>query len=704
LAPIPEVSGDADKRGSSVTARHANAGGGLGTEHHFGRMRTISSQFRVFVIPAHSQWRATVLATVVGALIFFVYEASKSAIFPGLTIWESHSITIGFGSVIAGGAAWFAMRRQARLLQAIASEEALRERLEMRQRALAESESRFRQLVEQSPEAIAVHRRGYLIYVNGAGVALIGADTSSALVGRRAADFLHPNDTVLAQQRRAGTSRLQYRLVRTDGELREVEAVSVPIEYEGADAVQTVFRDITERKALEARLRHEAFHDGLTGLANRALFRDRLEHALMLSRRQAGVELAVLFLDLDDFKGINDSLGHEAGDRVLQAVANRIREETRGADTVARFGGDEFAILLEGVPSEMEALAIVTRIKGALRKPLMIDGRLMTIAASIGIAFGRSGNDVESLLRNADVAMYEAKEAGKARYAVFEPAMYEAIVQRLQLESDLRAAVLSPTEAGMYLVYQPIVDLVTGETRSLEALLRWHHTEQGALPPSLFVPIAEHTGAIVPLGRWILETVCSQIMEWRTLWWRERLDPTGFPSVSVNISGRQLREEHFVEEVEEILRQTGVPASAVTLEITESVIMHDSEQSLRTLSALKALGLRLAIDDFGTGYSSLSYLQRFPVDILKIDRAFVEGVATEGSDAALARTIVSLGTTLTLHTVAEGVEVESQRVALRQMGCQLGQGYLFSPPMPAQHVLPWLVPSMASTARAVTSM
>jgi PAS domain S-box-containing protein len=271
-------------------------------------MRTISSQFRVFVIPAHSQWRATVLATVVGALIFFVYEASKSAIFPGLTIWESHSITIGFGSVIAGGAAWFAMRRQARLLQAIASEEALRERLEMRQRALAESESRFRQLVEQSPEAIAVHRRGYLIYVNGAGVALIGADTSSALVGRRAADFLHPNDTVLAQQRRAGTSRLQYRLVRTDGELREVEAVSVPIEYEGADAVQTVFRDITERKALEARLRHEAFHDGLTGLANRALFRDRLEHALMLSRRQSGVELAVLFLDLDDFKGINDSV------------------------------------------------------------------------------------------------------------------------------------------------------------------------------------------------------------------------------------------------------------------------------------------------------------------------------------------------------------------------------------------------------------
>ncbi|AMW06923.1 hypothetical protein GEMMAAP_15700 [Gemmatimonas phototrophica] len=574
----------------------------------------------------------------------------------------------------------------------------------MRQRALTESESRFRQLVEQSPEAIAVHRRGYLIYVNGAGAALIGAASSNALVGRRAADFLHPDDTVLAQQRRAGTARLQYRLVRTDGELREVEAVSVAIEYEGADAVQTVFRDITERKALEARLRHEAFHDGLTGLANRALFRDRLEHALMLSRRQAGVELAVLFLDLDDFKGINDSLGHEAGDRVLQAVALRIREETRGADTVARFGGDEFAILLEGVPSETEALAIVTRIKAALRKPLMIDGRLMTIAASIGIAFGRSGNDVESLLRNADVAMYEAKEAGKARHAVFEPAMYEAIVQRLQLEADLRTAVVSPTDAGMFLVYQPIVDLVTGETRSLEVLLRWHHPEQGALPPSLFVPIAEHTGAIVPLGRWILETVCSQIMEWRTMWWRERLDPTAFPSVSVNISGRQLREEHFVEEVEEILRRTGVPASAVTLEITESVIMHDTEQSLRTLSALKALGLRLAIDDFGTGYSSLSYLQRFPVDILKIDRAFVEGVATEGSDAALARTIVSLGTTLTLHTVAEGVELESQRVALQQMGCQLGQGYLFSPPMPASQVLPWLAPDLNATSRVATSM
>jgi EAL domain-containing protein (putative c-di-GMP-specific phosphodiesterase class I) len=314
----------------------------------------------------------------------------------------------------------------------------------------------------------------------------------------------------------------------------------------------------------------------------------------------------------------------------------------------------------------------------------------VSISASIGVAFAEPTDDVDALLRKADVAMYESKEGGKARHAVFEPAMYDAIIERLQLESALRSATADPHAAGMYLVYQPIVDLHGGEVRGLEALLRWRHAERGDITPLTFIPVAEQTGAIVALGYWILETACRQLSAWRVQWWRERRSPEALPILSVNISGRQLAETGFVDRVESILKRTGVPATALTLEITESVIMRRTEESLATLSQLKALGLRLAIDDFGTGYSSLSYLQRFPVDVLKIDRAFVEGVADGGSDAALARTIVTLGKTLGLRTVAEGVEKAAQHVALAQMGCQLGQGYLFSRPLGADDLVSWL--------------
>lgn len=661
-----------------------------------------SSQFRAIVVPAERRWRATLLATIAGALVFFIFEASKSAIFPHLTIWESHNITITFGSLIAGGAAWFAMARQASMLRTLAAEEALRERLEIRQRALAESEMRYRQLMIHSPEAIVVHRNGRLIYANDAAMLLIGAKQSTQLLRRRAADFVHPDDLAMVQQRLgSGPARVQYRLVRLDGGIREVEAVSVSIAFEGTPAMQTLFRDVTERKELEARLLHGAFHDALTGLANRALFRDRLEHALTMAGRDPDHRLAVLFLDLDDFKGVNDSLGHEAGDQLLHTVSERIVAEVRASDTVARFGGDEFAVLLERLPHEAEALAIVNRIEVALRRPLMLEGRLMSVATSVGVAYASAGDDVDTLLRNADVAMYEAKEAGKARHAVFEPSMYAAIVQRLQLETDVRAAASAPRQSGLHLAYQPIVDLRTGAVRGLEALLRWEHPHRGTVEPSVFVPVAEHTGAIVPLGRWVLEEACQQLVAWRTLWWRERRAPDSVPGVSVNISGRQLAEDDFVDDVAAILRHTGAPAGSITLEITESVIMRNTESSLRTLSALKALGLRLAIDDFGTGYSSLSYLQKFPVDVLKIDRAFVEGVAQGGSDTALARTIVTLGNTLSLRTVAEGVESPLQRDALSTMGCVDGQGYLFSPPRPAAEITGWLRVQTGGIAIAV---
>ncbi len=667
--------------------------------------RTASAQFRAIVVTPAGRRRTSAFAFLAAAVLFFIYEATKSVILPGLSLWESHWITILFGSCIAAVAAYGTMLRQGTILATLAREAAMREALEVRQAGLAESEARYRSLVEASPEAIAVHRNGKLVYVNAAGVTLIGAATAAELVGRRAADFVHADDRLLLQQRMgAVASRIQYRLARVDGELREVDAASVRISYENTVATQTVFRDITERKLLEARLLHEAYHDSLTSLPNRTLFRDRVDHALALTVRERDTGVAVLFLDLDDFKGINDSLGHDAGDQVLRTVAERLTTETRACDTVARFGGDEFAVLLERVVDTGEALAIVNRIKVALRRPMMLQGRLISISASVGVAFAEPADEVDTLLRNADVAMYEAKEAGKARHAVFEPAMYLAIVQRLQLESDLRHAIADPARAGLRLVYQPIVHLDTGDISSMEALLRWQHPTRGAISPVVFIPVAEQTGTIVPLGWWILEQACRQLVVWRTRWFQEQRDPGTLPTMGVNISGRQMSEPDFVDRVKEILVRTGAPPESLTIEITETMIMRDTENSLTTLQALKSLGVKLAIDDFGTGYSSLSYLQKFPVDVLKIDRAFVDGVQHGGSDTALARTIIALGNTLGLKTVAEGVELESQRKALRSMGCMLGQGYLFSKPREADELTSWLDLDHVRRFSPVTSM
>ena len=635
---------------------------------------------------------ATFRAFVAAAIWMFLYEALKSVVLPNLSLWQSHGITILVSAITAAVVARVAMLRQSVILLTLAEEEARSERLELRQVALAESEARYRLLVEASPQAIAVHRGGQVVYVNAAGLSLIGVADAASLIGKATLKFVHPDD----RSRMSATvghaaERIEYRILRPDGGVVEVEAASVAILYEGDPAIQTVFRDMTDRKRLEARLVHEAFHDPLTGLPNRALFRDRVEHALQrIARSGADPRATVLFLDLDKFKVVNDTLGHAAGDQMLVAVSERLRRATRVYDTVARLGGDEFAVLLEEVVDEAEVLTIVSRIRDALRAPVTLDGRGMMITASVGVAHAAASIDADTLLRNADVAMYEAKEAGKARHAIFEPAMHEAIMQRLQLESDLRDAVVDPTAAGFSLVFQPIVELADGTVRALEALLRWQHSSRGATSPLDFIPLAEQTGVIVPLGGWVLVQSCMQLEQWRRLWCDEGRDLATLPSVNVNISGRQLAEEGFVELVADALRHTLAPAHHVTLEITESVIMQRTEDTLTTLRALKELGVRLAIDDFGTGYSSLSYLQKFPVDVLKIDRAFVEGVARGGSDAALARTIIALGDTLGLRTVAEGVEDVAQRNQLTLLGCQLGQGFLFSRPMAPSDALRWL--------------
>jgi diguanylate cyclase (GGDEF)-like protein len=429
-------------------------------------------------------------------------------------------------------------------------------------------------------------------------------------------------------------------------------------------------------RALEERLVHQALHDPLTGLSNRVLFRERVEHAL--TRVGRGDNVGVLFLDLDNFKSVNDSLGHAEGDVLLETVARRLLQATRGCDTVARLGGDEFAILLEGLSGENEALTVIDRVREALTRPVNLLGREMNVSASIGLAHAKLGQDVTEVLRNADLAMYHAKGAGRGGYKVYEEGMHTAVLDRLEIENDLRHAL----EGDQFrLLYQPIVDLESSRLLGVEALLRWQHPERGLLGPDVFIKIAEETGLIVSIGRWALAEACRQAREWEL----EASDGPGI-TMSVNISGRQLVEPTLVSDVSAIVKASGLTPSLLTLELTETILMRDTELTLSTLHELKALGIRLAIDDFGTGYSSLSYLQKFPIDTLKIDKAFIDGVARGGSDAALARTIVSLAGLLELSTVAEGVEGDDQRAHLLALGCVRAQGYLFARPLVAGEV------------------
>ena len=488
----------------------------------------------------------------------------------------------------------------------------------------------------------------------------------------------------------------------TDGRVFECH---VRPQHVGTTAVGRVlsFHDVTERVRLERELAHQALTDALTGLANRVLFRDRVAHALARSSRNPG-NVAILLVDLDGFKLVNDGLGHGAGDAVLCGVAECFRNAVRDGDTVARLGGDEFAILLEDVRTVDEADAASARLYHALTSPVIValpqpaqaatdsEGtsgpwtggpgvapeREIFVKASIGIALATPGEDPEALLRNADVAMYAAKARGKGQAMHFERAMHERALTRLQLEEDLRTAVaelLSDGDPAFVVAFQPIVALDTERVVSAEALLRWRHPERGLISPEEFIPVAEDTGLIVPLGRWVLAQACAAAAEWPAL-------PDGSEiGVSVNLSGRQLQDAAIVEDVQAVLETTGLPSRRLTLEITESVVMRDTPRTLEQLTALKALGLRLAVDDFGTGYSSLSYLRQFPVDVLKIDKSFVDGIAQGGDGAALARTIVALADTLQLHTVAEGIEDGAQHNALRALGCTLGQGFLFARPM-----------------------
>lgn len=546
-----------------------------------------------------------------------------------------------------------------------------------------QSEERFQTLVRNASDIILiVEASGVVQYASPSVERVLGYDPK-CLAGQDSFLLIHPEDQPevrsfhdqLAES--PGVTRaIEFRMRHKRGEWHYVEAIATNLLTDPTvQGVVINIRDITERKEAEERLVYQAFHDPLTDLPNRALFMDRLHIALARAARR-DEEAAILFLDLDRFKVVNDSLGHEAGDRLLVAVAQRLKTCLREGDTAARLGGDEFIILLEDVHSVDEAVAVADRVAGELRRPFTIDHREVFVTASIGITISRPMQRRSlDLLREADIAMYQAKARGKAGWAVFDAEMGTAAMKRLELETDLRRAI-ERHEFEVY--YQPAIDLDDGRVAAMEALVRWRHPERGLVSPIEFITLCEETGLIVPLGRAVLEQACTQGVQWR-----ERYG-AGAPSVSVNLSARQVEHPAIVDDIAAILDRTGLPAPMLTLEVTETFAVQDAESNRETLQRLKSLGVHLAIDDFGRGYSSLGYLKQLPVDILKIDRTFVQNLDHDPEDAAIVAAVTTLAHTLGMRVTAEGVETAQQVERIRTLGVDLGQGYFFSKPLTAE--------------------
>jgi diguanylate cyclase (GGDEF)-like protein len=444
------------------------------------------------------------------------------------------------------------------------------------------------------------------------------------------------------------------------------------------------------RRQAEERVHHLAHYDELTGLPNRSMFNQRLSHALIQARRN-DKPLAILFIDLDRFKNINDTLGHEAGDLVLKEVAQRLLGCLREGDTVGRLGGDEFVVLIEELPEPMHVAAVAQKILAAVVKPFVVGAQEFNITASIGIStYPDDGEDMQGLLKNADISMYRAKEQGKNNYQFYSALMNIHTVERMALESGLRRAL----ERNEFLLhYQPKVDIGSGRITGMEALLRWQRPGQELIPPAKFIALAEETGLIVPIGEWVLRTACARNQSWQ----EQGLPPL---RMAVNLSARQFAHANLLQDVARVLHDTGLDPAALELEITESMVMHDPERAVTLLTMLKAMGIHLSIDDFGTGYSSLSYLKRFPIDSVKIDRSFIHDVPGDADDAAITRAIIAMAHSLRLKVIAEGVETEEQLSFLREHGCDEMQGYYFSEPLAEDQFLRLLQSSVASGTAA----
>ncbi len=547
---------------------------------------------------------------------------------------------------------------------------------------LKESEERYRLLAELSPEAIIVQSDNSIVYANPAAASLFGAPSITMLLGRAVSDFIHADscDNFRARERHLRASQKSdlkaEKFVRLDGQVRDVEVVMASITYGGKPATQILTRDITERRRAEEQLLHDAFHDSLTKLPNRALFIDHLKLAVNHCRRRKNHLFAVLFIDLDRFKVVNDSLGHVVGDEVLIATARRLESCLRDGDTIARLGGDEFTILLDGIKDNDDAHRVAERVQEVLSEPYKLGGREFFVTASVGIKyFGDEDEQPEDLLRDADTAMYCAKTLGKAQYQVFDSKMHKHAVTRLQIESDLRRAV---ERDEIHVNYQPIVSLQTGRISGFEALARWHHPERGLILPSEFIPVAEETGVIMQIDLSVLRQACRQMHAWH-----DALPLTKQMKVSVNLSCRQFMQPTIVSNVMAILRETGLDPRSLKLEITESVMMERGVDAMGVLEQLSQAGIELSLDDFGTGYSSLSYIHRFPVSTLKIDQSFIKRIGGE-QNGEIVRAVVALARNLGMEVVAEGIETVVQLDQLKALNCEQGQGYYFSSPVDAE--------------------
>jgi len=556
----------------------------------------------------------------------------------------------------------------------------IRER-QLAQDALRAKEQLYKAIVANASDVILIVSADGTVTYASPSVAELWGYSPAELKGTLALDMIHPDDQHrahtffgLAGDAPATNFSGELRLRSANDAWVTCEVVANDQSAEAAvNGIVMTCRDITERKLFEEQLAHQAFHDPLSGLPNRSLFLDRLDRALLRASTH-GRSVAVMFLDLDNFKVVNDSLGHDSGDEMLVEVAKRLRTCVRSQDTVARLGGDEFTILLEDIVDPEFASEMASRVARALNTPVQLKGHEVHTSASIGVAVSAGRNELPGdMLRDADTAMYQAKAAGKAHHTVFDPTMNERANERLELEGELRRAI----DGGeLRLHYQPIISLDSGSVTEVEALVRWEHPVRGIMPPMRFIPLAEETGLILPLGRWVLEESCRQAREWQLEF------PTTPPlTIGVNISPRQFAQSNLVSEVSRVLRETGLPACSLKLEITESLMMVNPEATRAKLMALRDLGVRLAVDDFGTGYSSMAYLSRFPLDTLKIDKSFVGGLGEQAEADAIVRAIITLAKTLNLHVTSEGIETADQLMRLNDLGSDLGQGFFFSRPL-----------------------
>jgi PAS domain S-box-containing protein len=586
-------------------------------------------------------------------------------------------------------------------------------------RRLSERERLFQLITENAADMIAViDRNGRRLYNSPAYQTILGYGPEE-LAATSSMDQIHPEDRarVLEAAEKARSTgrgeRLEYRIRHKDGSWRFIESTASAIRSpEGeTDGLVIVNRDITERRRAEEKLDHLSFHDGLTNLPNRALFLDRLQRAITQARRHSDFRFAVLFIDIDEFKVFNDSLGHVAGDALLIQIAQRLTVCLRGADTVsrprlgdtarpllgestlARPGADEFTVLIEELHDPSDTIRVAERIQQKLAVPFDLNGQEIVLTVSIGIAFsGNAGAEAQDVLGDAEIAMYRAKSAGKGRCEVFDHAMHAGAIKRLQLETDLRKA-LELNQFRVY--YQPIVSLRSGQIVGFEALSRWQRPE-GLVMPGEFITVADETGIILPMNRQLLNDACRQLRAWQALF---RSDPP--LTLNVNITPKQFAQPELASEIGRILRETGLDPRCVNLEITETIAMADAKRSAVVLSELKALGVNLDIDDFGTGYSSLSRLQGFPVDTLKIDRAFISRIDTDLATHEIVRVIVMLAHGLHLKVVAEGVETQAQVDLLKDIGCELAQGYFYSKPVAADTIEQLLHSNSATNVAAL---